>query len=109
MIISFFARLCAPSEYVRVIVSPQCSLPGPSIQTFEESLRAEVQKRTKDLKFKVEKDATQGQSEITVVYTRGKDNRILKTIKGPQDLEQKTVEDIIYQLNRLDRPSMGCN
>jgi hypothetical protein len=110
VIISFFANLCAPSEYVKVVVHPNTSVPAESLHAFEAKLKQQINGRIKRLKFSTLKDDTQGIGEVTVVYSRGKqDNRIIRTIKTPTELTEKTVEDILHFLYTIPNPSTGCH
>lgn len=110
MIISFFANLCAPSEYVKIVFHPQTSVPSTALLAFESQLKTQINRRIRRMKFTTVKDSSQGDTEVTVVYTRGKqDNRIIKTIRSVSELNDKTVEEIMHYLNMIPNPSTGCH
>ena len=110
VLISFISNLCAPSEYVKVIISQDCSFDPNNTRLFTEKLKELTKSKFQWLKFKVIHDKAQSPSEIVVEYNKGnKNRRILKNIIDETDLQTKAIADIEYELKMLPSPSMGCN
>lgn len=89
---------------------PDCTLPSGALNSFQGQLKREVNRRLSRLKFKTERDATQATNEVTILYSRGKeDNRILKVIRVAEELDDKSVEEILISLIRIPNPKQGCS
>lgn len=107
MIISYFSKLCAPTQYATLVVRTSTRLPAADLNRFSDELKAKLGQRVTWLKYR--QSVEDIECEALIVYQKKNEKQVVIKIEKASDLDSETIEEAVQKLRMCSHNPSSCS